>query len=433
MASIKFIVKGTKNPTSLYARFFHSKDFDVTVKTGILINARHWNNKLQRFKTIAEEIPDKETTTLHIEKIRAHIIFEYNKSYTKGEIITKRWFENIINNFNNRPSEGADHETYFIPFVQKFIKESSDRVNPSTGKKISIRTIRKYNTTLERLVEYEREYKIRLTHRDINLVFHRQFTSLMVDKKYGASTIEKYISQIKTFCREAESNGLNISHEFKHRNFTFKKSKPLDPYLNINEIQRIFELKLEDKVEDRIRDLLIIGLWTGLRVSDFKELSRVNIVGNDILIKSTVKTNAPAKIPIHPQVKAILDKRDGNLPVFGISSGSLEVLFNKKIKVIAQKAGITQKIIGDKRDKITNRNVRGLYPKHQLISSHICRRSFVTNHYGKIPNQAIMAITTHSSESQLLDYVKISNDEYVEMVRDHWEKQELNSKMKIVS
>lgn len=433
MASIKFITKGIKNPSNLYVRFYHSKDFDVTIKTGILINAKHWNNKLQRFKTIAEEIPDKDLITSNIEKIRAHIISEYNKSFNNGEIITKRWIETILNKYNNRPKEGADHESYFLPFVEKYIKESSERVNPSTGKKISLRTIRKYNTTLERLKEYEEEHKLKLTHNEINLRFHRKFTSLLVDKSYGASTIEKYISQIKTFCREAESSGLNISPEFKHRNFTFKKSKPLDPYLNIAEIQSIFDLEIEDPIEDNIRDLFIVGLWTGLRVSDFKELSRVNIVGDDILISSTVKTNAPAKIPIHPQVKSILNKRNGNLPRFDLSPKALELFFNKKIKVIASKAGINQKIIGDKRDKETNRNVRDLYPKCDLISSHICRRSFVTNHYGKIPNQAIMAITTHSSEKQLLDYVKISNDQYVEMVRDHWEEQEVNSTMKIVS
>ncbi len=433
MASIKYIVKGNKTPSHLYIRFYHSKQFDITAKTGLLLNPNNWNNRLQRFKAIAEDIPNKADIIEHTERLKAHIISEYNKSYTDGELITNQWLTSIIDKYNNRPKDGADYETYFVPFVRKWIEESSNRVNMATGKKISSRTIRKYNTTVQRLKDYEDNHKVILKHSDINLEFHGKFVSHLVDEAYGNSTIEKYISQIKTFCREVEASGHRINPEYKSRKFTFRRSKPLDPYLTNAEIQRIFSLEIKDDRLDKIRDLFIIGLWTGLRISDFKEKSRLKIEGDDILIGRTKKTLAPVKIPIHPQVKTILNKRNGQLPSFSLSPEALENLFNKEIKQIAYLAGITQKTIGDKRDKVTNRNVRGIYPKFELVSSHICRRSFVTNHYGKLPNRAIMAITTHSSEKQLMDYVKISQDEYVEMVREHWETEEANTNLKIVS
>jgi integrase len=433
MASLKFLVKGRKNPSHFYIRFYHSKDFDITAKTGLLLNPNHWSNKLQRFKSLAEDIPDKPKIIAYMKSLQAEIISNYNKAYTQGEIITHQWLSNKIDNFNNRPKDGADYETYFVPFVEKWIEESKDRVNMATGKKISDRTIRKYKTTVERLKDYQTSQKLKLKHSDIGLDFHRKFVSHLVNDSYGNSTIEKYISQIKTFCREAEANGYKVNPEYKSRKFTFRRNKPLDPYLSINEIKAIFELDIKDNRLEKIKDLLIIGLWTGLRISDFKEQDRLKIVGDDILISQTQKTLAPVKIPIHPNVKTILKKRNGKLPTFNLTPDALEVLFNKEIKNIAKMAGITQKIIGDKRDKKTNRNVRGIYPKYQLVSSHICRRSFVTNHYGKIPNRAIMAITTHSSESQLMDYVKITSDQYVEMVRDHWEEEGTNNNLKVVS
>jgi integrase len=432
MASLKYIVKGKKNPSHFYIRFYHSKDFDLTTKTGLLINPNHWSNKLQRFKALAEGIPDKAKTLAYTENLQAYIISQYNEAYTQGEIMSPVWLSQKVDSFNNRPKDGADYETYFVPFVEKWIGESKDRVNMSTGKKISSRTIRKYNTTVERLKDFESKNNTTLRHSDIGLDFHQKFVSHLVSEVYGGSTIEKYISQIKTFCREAESNGYRINHEYKNRKFTFRRSKPLDPYLTKSEIQAIFDLNIEDNRLDKIRDLFLVGLWTGLRISDFKEQDRLKIVGNDILISQTKKTLAPVKIPIHPQIKIILDKRSGKLPEFNLTTDALEILFNKEIKKIAEKAGITQKIIGDKRDKSINRDVRGIYNKHELVSSHICRRSFVTNHYGQIPNRAIMAITTHSSEKQLMDYVKISQDEYVEIVRDHWEKEETISNLKVV-
>ncbi len=432
MASIKFITKGKKNPSHFYLRFFHSKDFDLTVKTGLLINPHYWNNKHQRFKTLADEIPDQAIITEYIEQLKGHIVSEYNKSYTNGEIITNQWLNYVVDRFNNRPKDGADYETYFVPFVERWIEESKERVNVASGKIINKRTIRKYNTTVTRLKEYEKKYNLRLRHSDISLRFHQSFIAYLVSKAYGNSTIEKYISQIKTFCREVGVAGLNINPEYKSRRFSYRRNKPLAPYLNKEEIQSIFNLKIKNKTLDKVRDLFIVGLWTGLRISDLKEQKRMQIVGDDILISQTQKTLAPATIPIHPQVRGVLNKRNGKLPIFKLTPTALEILFNKKIKIICEKAGITKEIIGDKRDKGINRDVRGIYPKFELVSSHICRRSFVTNHYGDIPNRAIMAITTHSSEKQLMDYNKISQDQYVEMVRAHWKKEDL-SNLKIVS
>lgn len=425
MASIRFFVKTKKDPSSIYIRFYHSKKFDVTVKSGILINPKHWSNKQQGFKNIAETIPNREVITDRIKDFKSHIISEYNVDYFEGEIIDRVWLQKLVDKFNNRPTEGADYETYFIPFAEKWIEESKTRINTDSGKQISVSTIRKYNTTIKRLNEFELMHTTKLKHSDIGLKFHQEFVSFCVDKKYGNSTINKFISQIKMFCREAEAEGCKVNHQYKSRKFSFKREKPLDPYLTVVEIDKIYNIKIEDSRRDAIRDLFIVGLWTGLRVSDFKELNRMNIVGNDIVVASTKKTGVPVTIPIHHQVKNILNKWNGELPVISINGKSLENLFNREIKKITKLAGIVQPILGYKRDKKINRNVRGIYNKNELVSSHICRRSFVSNHYGKIPNQAIMAITGHASEKQLLEYVKLSNQEHIEEVRKYWMEEQL--------
>ena len=426
MASIKCITKTKKFPSSIYIRFYHSKNFDITVKSGILINPVHWSNKQQGFKKIANEIPYREVITNRINDFKSHIIAEYSLAYSEGEIIDKRWLINIVDRFNNRPKVGVDFETYFISFAEKFVEVSKSRINFQNGKQINVRTIRKYNTTIKRLTEFEKIYNTRLKHSDIGLKFHQKFVSFLINNgNYGKSTIAKYLSQIKMFCREAEVEGYRINPEYKSRKFSFKRNKPLDPYLTIEEINKIYNLEIEDDRIDNIRDLLIIGMWSGLRVSDFKELNRMNIVGDNIIVASTVKTGSPVTIPIHHQVRQILSKRNGNLPNIDVGGKSFENLFNREIKVIARLAGITQNILGDKRDKETNRNVRGIYPKYELVSSHICRRSFVSNHYSKINNQALMAITSHSSEKQLLEYVKISNIEHIEGVRKYWKEEQL--------
>ena len=47
----------------------------------------------------------------------------------------------------------------------------------------------------------------------------------------------------------------------------------------------------------------------------------------------------------------------------------------------------------------------GLFPKHEIISSHVCRRSFASNFYSKIPTPILMNITAHSREEIFLSYI----------------------------
>ena len=55
-----------------------------------------------------------------------------------------------------------------------------------------------------------------------------------------------------------------------------------------------------------------------------------------------------------------------------------------------------------------------------LVISDVARRSFATNHYGKIPTPILMKLTGHSRESTFLEYVgKNANmDTYADILMD---------------
>ena len=44
-------------------------------------------------------------------------------------------------------------------------------------------------------------------------------------------------------------------------------------------------------------------------------------------------------------------------------------------------------------------------PKYEFVTSHIMRRSFASNYYGKIETPLLMNITGHSKESTFLTYI----------------------------
>jgi integrase len=351
-------------------------------------------------------------------ELKEFILAEYNEHFADGGSFDKNWLDKVIAKFNNRPKNKlSDPNVYFVPFIEQYIEESKNRVNPSTNRAISHRTIQKYQTTLKRLKEFEAHHKSALRLWDIDLQFHKEFLSyLKLEGNYGGNTTAKYFAQVKSFCREAKTRGLKVNPEFENRKFTAPRDKPIDVYLKEKEIDLIFKHDFSNNPRlNNTRQLMIIGLWTGLRISDLRDIHKYVFSEDEIQIVDSKKTGVPIKLPIHSQIKAVLRENNGELPKI-VSDQK----FNKYIKEVCETVGIDQEVMGKKMDPETKRKKKGYYPKHELISSHTFRRSFATNLYGKVDNQTLMAMTGHTTESQLITYVKTTHDEHVEKVREYF-------------
>ncbi len=420
MASIKFNIKTKNNPSNLNIRFYHGRNIDCNAPSNILIDPKLWSNKMQNLKPLVNN-DTKELYRVQIDNLKNEIILNFNKDFSNGTLINSNWLKKVIENFYKRPSDENDYRIFFIPFLERFAKNSENRINLKTGKKISFRTIQKYHTTIKQIKDFEDYEKCKLKITDINLDFHRKYTTyLKLEKNYSNTLIEKIVSQIKGFIREAKEEGFEINNEVESKKFTFKRDEPIDTYLNENEINLIYNLDLSNNESlENVRDLFIIGLWSGLRISDLKRINQFHFSKNTIIISETEKTGANVEIPIHPQVRSILEKRNKNLPKI-ISDQK----FNEYVKKVCELAGINEMILGNVKNAETNRKEKGYYPKYKLISSHTARRSFATNHYGKIDDRTIMAITTHKSTSQFHKYLKCTNFEYTQKLAKYWEQQE---------
>ncbi|MCO5725555.1 tyrosine-type recombinase/integrase [Robiginitalea marina] len=417
MANIKYLVKSKKNPAAIYVRFYQGRGVDITSNTSYIVNPKQWSKRLQQVTNTAGSTLDQ-VLNPKLKKLKDFIVAEYNEQFADGGNFDKNWLDRTVAKFNNRPKDNlSDPNVFFIPFIEKFIDESKSRINPNTGKIISRRTIQKYETTLVRLKEFELLHKIRIKLWDIDLEFHKAFLSfLKLEGNYGNTTIAKYLTQIKAFCREAKTLGLKVSSEFEHRNFTARAEKTIDVYLKEKEIDLIFKHDFSDNPRlNNARQLMIIGLWTGLRISDLKNIHTYNITNEEIQILDSKKTGGHIIIPIHPQIKSVLLENNGELP-----KTISDQKFNKYVKEVCEEVGIKEEVIGKKMNPETKRKEKGYYPKYELVTSHTCRRSFATNLYGKLPNQTIMAITNHISEQQFINYVKTTQEEHVERVREYF-------------
>ena len=110
--------------------------------------------------------------------------------------------------------------------------------------------------------------------------------------------------------------------------------------------------------------------------------------------------------------------------------------YNDYIKLICKEVGLNEMIEGAKSVDVNNkdktkpkkpkifRKEKSIYKKWELVSTHIGRRSFATNHYGKLPTPVLMSATGHTTEKMFLNYIGKSSIDNAEILRTYWNKLE---------
>lgn len=433
MATSKFRIKTANDWNSIFFRFKQGKQFDTECSIGIQIPKGRWSESKQEVLT-TKEVNFKDIN-IKLKELNAYISKEYEATKLSENLIliNTKWVKEKIDVFFNRETKNEDvnEKFFFTNFISSFIEDAKTKRNRK-GIPIKPRTIQHYSTTLNKIKSFEKFTGIKLKITEIDLSFHNEFISYLdKEQKLNQNTIGGYVDDIKLFCGNADKKGITVSNEFKNTEFYSPSNKTKDIYLKEEEINLIYNTTFKQDYLDNTRDWFIIGLRTGLRISDFLKLTNDHI-DEEFIYKETEKTEFPVIIPIHNQVQEILTKRNGNFP-----RKISEQKFNIYVKEVAKIAGLTELTEGAKmceietiingKVEIIHRKTFSKYPKYELVSSHICRRTFATLLYGKIDTLTIMKITGHSTESQFLKYIKITPKEYAEKLKAFWKKSSLQS------
>ncbi len=390
-----FIIKSKSETSNIYVRFTDSKRNDQKTKTDLFVKFSNWSKIKQQVKNNTDT-PERDKINTTLRNIENYLLEQHNTDTIEQKFIGKTWLKEQIKNFFGRADKNELHKIYFIDWIQKFIDESPIRLYQ--GEPVKKRTIQHYVTTKYKLDNYEKHFNTKLRFQDIGLEFYRNFLFYCQNiEKINNNTIGGYITNIKKWCKIIDIEGLPINQQYRYSEFSTISNKTKDVYLTEDEINTVFnhDFSYSERL-DNVRDNFIIGLRTGLRISDFMQLKRINIIDGNIEIE-TAKTSYPVIIPLHQQIKEILLKRNGNLP-----NQISDAKFNEYVKEVCKEAGFTQMVEGakmiNKKDdkdffpniaiisKNKNRKEFGTYPKHELITSHSCRRSFASNLYGNLPN-----------------------------------------------
>lgn len=398
-----YLKSGGKGPERLVYLFFSYNGFRLKYSTGQKVAPECWNDEKQRARA-SKDFPQHSEFNAYLGNIAQEAERLYLKGLNGGKVLTPDEMRAGLDLFTgkavNAPQRGL------FAFIDNFINERA------ASPKIKHGSIQIYRTLYGKLQDYARtRNKRRLDFADITPEFWERFRDYLYSLQLAENTVHKNLRTLKTILNDATekeaTGGVDVYINTKRLGVSAEKVQKI--YLSMDELQNLFHLDLSGKPRlAKVRDLFIIGAFTGLRFSDFTQIRPEHlrkIDGEEFLEIDTQKTGERVIIPVHPYVRATLS-RNGGAPPRAISNQKM----NDFLKELGELAGFSEPVSIAK--KIGGAVDTRVFNKYELLCTHTARRSFATNAYKEgIPPLSIMKITGHRTEAAFMRYIQITKEE----------------------
>lgn len=308
-----------------------------------------------------------------------------------------------------------------------------------------------------------------ITFDDITKPFADKFSVFLENQGFMPKTVNKEVICFRKLCNLAAEEGINsnaVSLKVWKERTVRDDAKRAELYLTTDELDALYNMELEG-VDDQVRDVFLLGLFSAQRISDYSHLGRNNFKktdnGTPIISLYQQKTGNYVEVPyIDHRVDEICEKYNYQFP--SIAKRDM----NRRIKMILKRLAesvpslmeLNQTVLtcielrkerlyeemckkvekGEKLDveqkkyfkkmqayaeehngsPLYMRDDEGnvLMHKYELIVSHTARRSALTNLYktGKFNNREMMAISGHKSEKVFESYIKMGTSEQADRI-----------------
>lgn len=275
--------------------------------------------------------------------------------------------------FKNKVSRSAT----IREFVDSVIMTDSKRADSTKGG---------YQSLCKSLDDYRPNTRLDEVTHD----FIERYRSHLLESGLMENTSIGRLKLLRCVFTEADKRNLIKDDPFKH--VVIGNMKPKEAYLTMADIKKLEKVELSEK-DSRIRDLFCLSCYSGLRFSDLITLEEAEIK-NGILRKKMYKTKKYVSIPLKTLFWGKGMDIINRYPDIRVLSHcvSCNSTANKKIKEIAQKAGVKR-----------------------YVSFHVGRKSCSTNlSMMGMPIQNITSILGQSRVRTTLQHYTFDKDKAAE-------------------
>jgi integrase len=388
MKTTTFELRGNTDIKTIQCRVSSGRNNIVRTSTGLKINTSKWIAKSQL--TVGVSAIEKNINS----KLRS--ISEAVENDVNTTILSTEWLKSIIDVVNGKIK--ADDKLLFLKACKDYIYQKEQSLAKNT--------IDLYNRASVLLTEFIGTNRLQI--KEANKGFMLDFEKwLRTTKKLSKNTAIQHTRFIITVLNDCNiEKGLEVAISRGYKEKPVKRDKREIVKLDRIELQLIKDLQDLPPHLENSRKWLLVGCEVGQRANDLLSITPSNITNNRLRLRQQ-KTGKDVVVPLNPETLEILKEFPVKCDI---------ITLNRNIKTLCKLAKVEMLVL--KRVKENEIEFLKEVPKHEAVSTHCMRRSYASNYYNVIPTPLIMSVTKHATESQLIKYIGLTDEE----IADTYEK-----------
>ena len=388
--SLKFYLNEDKlkgDKVKIYLRITYNRK-KAEIATAHAILPAEWDEAKQKAKknpTINQAIADIEAKIYQIKTV-----LEY-----EGRSISARILKGVY--------IGKDKiAPYLIEFYQEYIDELENHPDRSPE------TVSIYKQTFNYVKAFVKS-KYRASDiliKQIDFKFVKNLDLFLLKNDLSRNTVIKHHSRFRTLLYRAINEDYLEKNPYKY--FKMKKERVHREELSVAELERIIEHDLNGNESlQRVRDLFIFSVYTGLRYQDAQDLEKKHIVtsdsGKQFIKMKQHKTGEITNIPL-PQPALDVIERYEKSKDRKTTGKLLPRLSNQKLNVNLKEIA---KLVGIQKN----------------VTHHVARHTYATTilRDNDIPFEIISKLLGHTNLKQTKIYAK-NSDKFMDKLADEIER-----------
>ena len=248
----------------------------IYFSTHIYLSPEQWDNKR---KLICKH-PHAEALNYQVKEFLIQLESKELSLWKEGKVIT---LERLKEEF------GFKKDKSFLDFILKDITDSPYK-----------------QSTKQNLLSTHAlltKFKDNINFKELTTEFVFDFERFLFGSNLQTNTVAKHMKHFKTFVNLAIDKGYLTLNDYPFRRYRIKTLKPKHKFLLPDELEKLESLELTGKsiAYRHSLEAFLFCCYTGLRYSDFTQLSEKNIVfieKRPWIIFTTIKTGAEVRLPL---------------------------------------------------------------------------------------------------------------------------------------
>jgi integrase len=396
----------------------------IFLYTGVSIETEHWDKK----KCFVRPYVGKTTTTrvLRILKELEISILDLIDQYKYGrpkltfvelEEKLQELVESPHNKYNKEKKQSVVTKESFNSFFDHFYNDCANgiRLTPKR-QRLKPTALYSYINSKKMFAKFQKEKGYDIALSDFKQEHIDAFGDYMInDLEIAMNTHSKAMMEVMQVLKYAVKLKKLPASRLSELEFDTRREETDSIYLKETEVLELLQIKdFDDPIHEVVRDVFVIGCFTGMRFSDYTTIDAAAIQENRLSFIQQ-KTGGRVTLPIHPVVNTILNKYNYQLPEVPKNN-----VFNQILKQIGSKMPSLQ--VSFTRQVTYKRELQSIVKKkYEFLQTHTARRSFCSNEYLKGTDPlVIMAISGHKSHKSFMRYIKVSGDEFADKLEKIW-------------